>query len=68
MNSSLEELINVDINTMTIQAKSAPTESLFSLHGSSLVRHVNSLQALQGALVAGREKEGELGATSLENK
>ena len=46
VNSSLEDLINIDINTITIQrAKSSQQSHFFSLHGSSLVRHVNSLRA-----------------------
>ena len=46
VNLSLEELINIDINRMTIQmAKSRQQSHFFSLHGSSLVRHVNSLRA-----------------------
>ena len=45
MNLSLEELVNIDINTMTIQIAKSPQQSqFFSLHGSSLVRHVNSLR------------------------
>ena len=56
---------------MTIQIAKTPQQShFFSLHGSFLVRHVKQAceQALWGVLAAGREKEGELAATSLENE
>ena len=51
VNSSLEELISIDINTMTIQiATSSQQSHFFSLHGSFLVRHVNSLRASSSGL------------------
>ena len=42
VNSSLEELINIYINTMTIQIANPPHSHFFSLHGSPLVRSLSA--------------------------